>query len=132
MVGRMMCPPGDDPRIPDAEHLYRGVLPNHFPGGRLSSLAFGSAKDTDISVDLGSKTTPEQTLRRLSKSVGVVLLTARQARGVPGVSGVIHDPSPDNDAHGEITRAAGVNNSQWKTVCRELAMLARWAIYPTV
>lgn len=124
--------PPDDPVIANTEDLYRGVLYNHIHKGRVTSLAFGSAKDWNISVDLGSKTTPERTLDRLPMSVGVVQLTAGEARGIDGVSGIVGGPLPENDAHALIQRAEGVTNSHWKVACHELAKFAQWAIEPPI
>lgn len=131
MDGPIRSLPPDDPAIINTEHLYRGVLHDHIREGRLTSWAFGPVSASQISVDLESKTTPKLTLDRLPISVGVIQLTAGEARSIDGVSGVVGDPLPENDAHALLLRAEGVTNSHWKRARRELAKFAQWAIGPT-
>jgi hypothetical protein len=129
--------PLDDPGICDPEALYRRIHPRQVDReGRISSAAFkhreegpcGTKVLADISVDLGSRTTPEATFRRAAECIGVAEVTAGEARGVEGVAGVVADPLPENDAHALIRKRRDIANKIWERACKRFAELARWVI----
>ena len=119
----------DDPTIPDAEDLYRRVVDERIVTEqatgrkRLSSQAFSDRRN-EISVDLSSMISPEESLRLGLRCGGgpfrgIVAITAGQARDLD--QAVIRDPIPDNPAHSLI---CGKKSGQ-----RRLAAQARW-VYP--
>ena len=117
----------DDPSIPDGESLYRSLHPNDIKDGRISSAAFRSRPDPNISVDRSSLCSPAQTLSRHPKHIGVVQLTAQQARSY--AEGVASDPREDNPAHALIL-LEGYGSGKLKTAARELAKCCYWVIPP--
>jgi hypothetical protein len=115
----------DDKTIPDPEDLLRRVVdefykPDGTGGMRLASSVFSAP---ELSVDLGSLSTPAETFWRGGlEAIGVIAITAGQARGVGKI--IVRDPEPDDPAHalacGELS----------KRKRRDLRELARWLIHP--
>ena len=120
----------DDPTIPDAEPLYRGVHWNHVKGGAgIASAAFISRTDPYISVDLGSLSTPEETHGRRPGDAGVARLLMRTVRTL--TPGVARDPIEGNPAHALIIPDFSLSRSKQKEVARRLARACVWAIPPS-
>jgi len=119
----------DDPTIPDAELLYRSIHPHHLkPDMVVSSAAFTSRTNPHLSVDLGSLSTPQQTLAAHDSHIGVAqLVTGTVRRLTPGVA---RDPLEDNPAHALIIHDFTLTNSKRKEVARMLAKASVWAIRP--
>jgi hypothetical protein len=118
------------------ESLYRGItkdqiVPNGESGTyRPSSVAF-SDQNGCLSVDIASKTSPSESLRRLPKSVALASLAAK----IPIHQGyrVVEDPVcdcpgiEDNPAHALVLSEGGPIS---KVHRRELAGKCLWAIPP--
>ena len=123
----------DDPSIPDSEWLLRTIHRNQLKGSNgVSSVAFKSTPNTHTSVELGSLTSPEETLARRPGHVGVVKLLTGRVRGIkPGVVGVSGDPVTGNPAHALIIRKLKPN-SVYRETARELAGLCEWVVGPRV
>ena len=121
----------DDLSIPDTELLYRVIHPDFVTdGGGIRSPAFKSRTNPDISVDLGSLATPEETSQRPGLTVGGVarLVTGPVRQITPGVA---RDPIESNPAHALIIHDFGLTPGQWKEVSRKLARACVWAVPPT-
>jgi len=123
----------DDPSIPDSELLFRTIHPKQLKDANgVSSGAFKSTPKSHTSVELGSLTSPEETLARRPGHVGVVKLLTGRVRGIrPGVVGVSRDPIPGNLAHALIIRELAPGGVYMKTA-RELARLCEWVMGPRV
>jgi hypothetical protein len=127
----------DDPSIPDSEWLLKTVHPSLVKDGiTVSSGAFKSHTNLHTSVELGSLTTPEETLKRRPGDAGVVRLVTGAVRGIrPGVLGVMRDPTPEsesgpaNPAHAIIIRQLKPDRVNRETAHR-LADLCQWVIGP--
>jgi hypothetical protein len=93
-------------------------------GIRPSSATFKAAND-EISVDLGSLSTPHDSLSRAPKGrhFAVASLAAGEARSQK--QGVVGDPLENNKAHALIV------GKQTHGVRRKLAEFARWEIPPS-
>lgn len=129
----------DDPTIPNAEDLYRRVVtawivPDQAAGrNRLSSAAFDDSRN-EISVDLSSMISPEESLRlglRFGGGPlrGLVAVTAGQARDLDQV--VVRDPIPEDPAWSLPGNPAHslICGKQTKSIKKRLAAQARW-VYP--
>lgn len=127
----------DDPSIPDSEWLLRTVHPKQVKDGKtVSSGAFKSRGNPHTSVELGSLTTPQDTLKRRPDHAGVVRLATGDVRAIkPGVMGVSRDPIPEsksqpaNPAHAIIIRELNPK-SVYAKAAKALAMLCEWVIGP--
>ena len=130
----------DDPTIPDSEGLFRAVHQSHLlPGKTVSTAAFKSrsgGENHHTSVDIASLTRPEDTLKRLPNSVGVVKLLTGAVREIrPGVVGVSRDPvfesksKAANPAHAIIIRELRPNRV-YDEAAHKLAGLCEWVIDP--
>jgi hypothetical protein len=127
----------DDPSIPDSEWLLKTVNPVWVKDGNIvSSGAFRTRPDPHTSVELGSLTTPEDTLKRRPGDAGVVRLPTGAVRGIkPGVVGVSRAPIPEselrraNRAHAIIIREQRPNKV-YTVAAKRLAMLCEWVIGP--
>lgn len=127
----------DDPSIPDSEWLLKTVNPIWVKDGiTVSSGAFKSHTNPHTSVELGSLSTPEDTLKRRPGDAGVVRLATGAVRGIkPGVVGVMRDPTPEselgraNPAHAIIIRQLKPN-SVYEEAAYTLATLCEWVIGP--
>jgi hypothetical protein len=127
----------DDPSIPDSEWLFRTVHPQQVKDGNtVSTGAFKSSSNPHTSVELGSLTTAEDTLKRRPEHAGVVRLAAGAVRGIkPGVEGVSRAPIPEselqraNPAHAIIIRQLKPD-SVYKKAAYRLARLCEWVIGP--
>jgi len=127
----------DDPSIPDSESLLKTVHPTQVKDGNtVSTGAFKSRTNPHTSVELGSLTTPEDTLKRRAQDAGVVRLATGAVRGIkPGVVGVSRHPIPEselqraNPAHAIIIRQLKPNRV-YKEAAYTLATLCEWVIGP--
>lgn len=101
---------------------------------RPSSVAFNPAReDGNISVEIRKLLEdPTQPLAVLSEfpEHGLVELRAEAPRGL-GLE-VVHDPLPDNEAHGNIIGLADMARAERKRLTRELALRAVWIREPAV
>jgi len=113
----------DDPSIPNTEFLLRTIHSDFIKQGCVSSGAFHSSTDRHVSVDRHSLSSPEQSLARRPKHVGVVQLLTGFVRGL-GLA-VASDPLPENPAHALIVEAA-----QSKKIAKQLATACTWALGP--
>jgi hypothetical protein len=120
----------NDPSIPDSELLLRTIHPEQLKGANgVSSTAFKSTTNPHTSVELGSLTSPDETLARRPGHAGVVKLLTGRVRGIkPGVVGVTGDPVPENPAHALIIRE--LTPSVYRKTARELAGLCEWVVGP--
>jgi len=127
----------DDPTIPDAEDLYRRVdeeriVTEQATGRkRLSSQAF-SDRYNEISVDLSSMISPEESLRLGSRFGGgpfrgIVAISAGQARDLD--QAVVRDLIPEDPARSLPANPAHSLICGKKSAQRRLAKRARW-VYP--
>ena len=128
----------DDPSIPNSELLYRTIDRTQVKeGNAVSSGAFKSRKgNPHTSVELGSLTTPQETLKRRPSHVGVVKLLTAGVRAIrPGVIGVSRDPipasgsQPGNPAHAIIFREISPNRVYVESAYK-LAKLCEWVLVP--
>jgi len=121
----------NDPSIPDSEWLLRTIHPKQLKGANgVSSTAFKSTPKSHTSVELGSLTSPDETLARRLSHAGVVKLLTGRVRGIkPGVVGVSRDPVPGNPAHALIIRELTPSRVYSKTA-HELAGLCEWVVGP--
>jgi hypothetical protein len=120
----------NDPSIPDSEWLFRTIHPNWVKDANAVSSGAFKSKDPDTSVDLGSLTTPDETLARRPSHAGVVKLLTGRVRGIkPGVVGVAGDPVPGNPAHALIIREL-TSSRVYSETARELAGLCEWVVGP--
>lgn len=127
----------DDPSIEDSDWLFRTVHPQQVKeGSKVSSAAFKSGSNPHTSVELGSLTTPEDTLKRRPEHAGVVRLATGAVRGIkPGVVGVSRDPIPEsesqpaNAAHAIIIRQL-TPKCVYREAAHKLAALCEWVIGP--
>lgn len=129
--------------VDPSEYLYRGIGSN-VPGGELyklvdkekgiyrpTSLAFRD-KRGELSVDIASKTTPEESFLRRPQNRGLVSFQA--SIPISFNYRVIEDPivnNPgisDNPAHG-LVLSGGEPMS--KKICREIAQKCTWEISPS-
>lgn len=123
----------NDPSIPDSELLFR-TIPRTWlkDANAVSSGAFKSTTNPHTSVELGSLTSPDRTLARRPKDVGVVkLLTGRVREIKPGVVGVTKAPIFENPAHALILRELKPNRV-YEDTAYKLARLCEWVMGPRV
>jgi hypothetical protein len=121
----------DDPTIPDCDLLYRRIIwPYVKEGNEVASGAYINRKksDPDVSVDLSSLSTPQETLARWPLAAGVAQVVTGMVRTL--TTGVARDPIEGNPAHALIIRDPNLSNHQWKEVARKLAKASVWAIAP--
>ncbi|MBL7133520.1 MAG: hypothetical protein ISS78_05430 [Phycisphaerae bacterium] len=114
----------DDRSIPDREDLLRWIIDDWLTTDkttgekRIKSSAF-SDRQGEISVDLSSETTVEETFARgPDTTVGVIAVVAGYARSLDQI--VVRDPIPDNRAHALIC------GTQTKSTRRKLAKASQW------
>jgi hypothetical protein len=127
--------------VDPSEYLYRGIASSPPEASlikhdkekgtfRPTSLAFKDSRG-ELSVDVASKTTPEDLLRRLPQSIGIVSFQA--AIPISFDYKVVEAPvfnvpgKPDNPAHA-LVLSSGEPMS--KTARREIAKLCSWVIPP--
>lgn len=121
--------------VDDNELLYRCIVVNIEPQQsaqiiwddnakkyRLTSAAF---KDPDNSVDIASKTTPQECLGRKPKSGAVAVLLAIEPKKL-GYR-VVEDPLQDNPAHALILSGGKPMKKAHKRI---LVKKCRWVIAP--
>ena len=116
------------------ENLYRGIISadwviydNNLKRHRLTSRAFKGTfpAKNELSVDIASKTSPQQSLDRLPKSDGLVRFSAKLPRK-KGLE-VVEDPIPQNHAHAlVISKSSNIS----KGVRRLMAENCVWVIPP--
>lgn len=101
--------PPDDPRISDAEDLWRRIHPDHWVpdnnvgGMRVSSAAFNNeSNQLAMSVNIASKCAMPAVVMEGYEHHGLAALTAGHARRDCG-QGVVPAPEPDNRAHAHVT-----------------------------
>lgn len=113
--------------VDDEELLHRGIIveqwiifDNNLQRYRLTSAAF---KDSEISVDIASKTTPQESLDRLPKHKALASLVSRDPKELE--CDVVTDPKVGNPAHALILIKSGKGR-----VARLLAKKCNWSIPP--
>lgn len=128
--------------VDDNELLYRGIVveentgfpsqivfDNNLQKYRLTSAAF---LDQEISVDIASKTTPQESLNRLLKSSALACLQAKQPKelGCEVIADPIDNEKEKNPAHALICTKTTTTKSQRKKIARKLAKCCQWTIPP--
>lgn len=100
--------------ILDDDELYRRIHPNFWkPDGTVSSAMFKQRGGDGLSVDFAKLTTIDQTLDGYS-SFGLASIAVRVPRQLE--LEVLHDPLPDNYAHGIVS--GKITESKAKKVAR--------------
>ena len=116
------------PLVDDAEDAYRAIL---YPWqwaqalGRPSSAAFDEAV---FSVDIASRTTPDETRRRFNSVIELVQFNCGAARAIGFETRDERDPIfPDNQAHAHVYLIGydDLAEKQCKKKARRLAELCR-------
>jgi hypothetical protein len=119
-------PPG--PLLADAEDVYRAILYPHWwveEKDRPSSAAFD---DETFSVDVKSRTTPQQTAGRFRAVTRLADVDCGEARAIGFESRDEPDPAqPDNLAHAHVyfLDYHATNPSQRKKKARKLAEICK-------
>lgn len=128
--------PEDDASIEDSEILYLRVYPstslvvsNDCPAGEFRPGSGAFRREEPLSVDLGSKSSPEQTRQRGGgEAFHVAAFTAGMARK-EGCR-VRRDEQPDNDAHALVIgdheeENGALNKSQMRKIAKQ-ARIIHW------
>ena len=118
------------------EYLYLGIITNPFQFKldpklgkyRVTSVAFKGYPKYQLSVDIASKTSPQDCRKRLPKSSAIVRFPAK----VPIQSGarVVEDPTPTNPAHALVLFSHVKGESGKRAIMRNMARSCVWAIPP--
>ena len=119
----------NDPSVPDAEMLFRGINENHLnPDGTITSAAFRSTTNPHVSVDRSALSTPQESLARRPHDIGLAKIRTGTVRQF--TPGVAYNPLPENRAHALIIHDFTLSNRRWKEVARSLARSCMWAVEP--
>jgi hypothetical protein len=123
--------------VEESELLYRGIVIDEKTGiprqikwdkntnkYRLSSAAFHDSKGK-LSVDIASKTTPQESLQRLEKSRALACIMAKHPIDLGYC--VIEDPIKNNPAHALILSGEKEISKKHQ---KKLAQKCQWAIPP--
>lgn len=109
----------------DYEYLYRAIHPNFIK--KDGSISSGAFNDSQMSVDLASRTTVDRSWARFrSRGFGLASFSVELARSLSQL--VRHDPEPCNHAHtlviGRKSRRIGLQfakNARWEHRSIELS-----------
>ncbi len=130
---------GDDSTIPDSESLYLRVHPDTVtaedcPPGEFRPASGSFRRAEPLSVDLGSKCTPEETQLRAN---GNPFHVACFIAGVAREQGcrVRRDPEPKNDAHALVVGDhqddnGAMSKSQMRQIARQSRIILWDPRYP--